>query len=395
MPKAKLIAIHLPQYHPTKENDEWWEKGFTEWTNVTKAKPLFTNHYQPRLPADLGFYDLRVPEVRAAQAELARNAGIEGFCYWHYWFDGKKLLERPVEEIVKSGEPDFPFCLGWANHTWSSHWIGAERRTLIEQTYPGPEDHEKHFYDVLPALKDQRYICVHKKPMFVIFRPAEIPNCKDFIDQWQRLAKENGLNGIHFVAHLFDDELEYPYSENGYDAAVVTNELKLMKRRFGDIVGRRLKNANSQSSLSNKVFGYLDTLKCITRLTALRTLQRLLRRPGGIHYYEDALLFLKAEGPAKKGQYPSIVPGWDNTARAGRKGIVLHNSTPERFKSHAVDILKSVSQIPEEERIVFIKSWNEWAEGNYMEPDRKYGTAYLDALKEAISETETPNANTP
>lgn len=395
MHSKRLIAFYLPQYHPTKENDEWWEKGFTEWTNVTKAKPLFTNHYQPRLPADLGFYDLRIPEVREAQAELARNAGVGGFCYWHYWFDGKRLLERPVNEIVKSGEPDFPFCLGWANHTWSSHWIGAEKRTLIEQTYPGSEDNERHFYELLPAFKDKRYICVRNKPIFTIFRPAEIPDSQAFIKQWQELAKQNGLPGIHFVAHLFDDELSYPWTEQGYDAAVITNELKLMKRRFGDIVGKRLRIANSRTAFSEKVSGYLDAARCICRLGTLRILQRLLRRPGGVHYYEDALLFLKADEEAKQGQYPSIVPGWDNTARAGRKGIVLHNSTPERFKSHAKDILHSVSHIPEEECIVFIKSWNEWAEGNYLEPDRKYGTAYLDALKEAIHETESPNAKTP
>jgi len=151
---ARLIAFYLPQFHPIPENDNWWGKGFTEWTNVAKARPLFRKHYQPHVPADLGFYDLRLPEVRAAQAVMARSVGIEGFCYWHYWFAGKRLLERPFNEVLKSGEPDFPFCLGWANQTWTGIWHGAPNRILIEQTYPGRADYEKHFHALLEAFHD-------------------------------------------------------------------------------------------------------------------------------------------------------------------------------------------------------------------------------------------------
>src|ERR1017187_7945146 len=198
---ARLIAFYLPQFHPILENDAWWGAGFTEWTNVAKAKPLFPGHYQPHVPADLGFYDLRVPETRTAQAALARNAGIEGFCYYHYWFAEKRLLERPFNEVLKSGEPDFPFCLCWANETWSGVWHGAPNRILIEQTYPGAEDHERHFYDLLPTFQDKRYMRVNNRPLFTLYAPQKLPAAAGFIAQWQNLSQKNGLPGIHFVAH--------------------------------------------------------------------------------------------------------------------------------------------------------------------------------------------------
>lgn len=216
--KARVIAFYLPQFHPIPENDKWWGKGFTEWTNVGKAKPLFKGHYQPRVPADLGYYDLRMPEVREAQAEMAREAGIEGFCYWHYWFgNGKQLLERPFNEVLESGKPNFPFCLGWANHTWTTKtWangrMGQSTGMIAEQKYLGKEDYMMHFEYVLKAFRDPRYICVDGKPLFVVFDPYALPN--DFIPLWRELAQKNGLKDIHFVgytqntsAHGLKDEL--------------------------------------------------------------------------------------------------------------------------------------------------------------------------------------------
>src|SRR5208283_1156501 len=168
---ARLIALYLPQYHPIPENDEWWGKGFTEWTNVVKAKPSFRGHRQPHIPADLGFYDLRVPETRIAQAELALEYGIGGFCYWHYWFgEGKKLLEKPFEEVLKSGEPDFPFCLAWANESWTGVWHGSPDKVLREQTYPGSNDDEAHFYYLLTAFRDSRYLKVDDRPIFYVYK---------------------------------------------------------------------------------------------------------------------------------------------------------------------------------------------------------------------------------
>ena len=200
--KARVIAFYLPQFHPIPENDKFWGRGFTEWTNVAKAKPLFRGHYQPRIPADLGFYDLRLPEVREAQAAMASDAGIEGFCYWHYWFgNGKKLLERPFEEVLSSGQPDFPFCLAWANHDWTTKtWQnGGRKEMIVQQTYPGEKDHISHFNYVLPAFLDHRYIKVDGKPLFLILEPYYFKGLTLFMDLWRKLAVEHGLKGIYFV----------------------------------------------------------------------------------------------------------------------------------------------------------------------------------------------------
>src|SRR5437868_1792945 len=186
---ARLLALYLPQFHPIPENDRWWGAGFTEWTNVAGARPLFRGHEQPHLPGELGFYDLRLPEVRAAQSQLAADHGLEAFIYWHYWFgEGKQLLERPFQEVLLSGEPDFPFCLAWANQSWSGVWYGRSDRLLIEQRYPGGADDLRHFYSVLPALTDARDVRVDNKPVFFVFRPQECPNIARFADLWRSLA---------------------------------------------------------------------------------------------------------------------------------------------------------------------------------------------------------------
>jgi hypothetical protein len=284
MNKARLIAFYLPQFHPTADNDAWWGKGFTEWTNVSKARPLFPGHYQPHLPADLGFYDLRVPESRAAQADLARAAGVEAFCYWHYWFAGRRVLERPFNEVVASGQPDFPFCLAWANDSWKSHWYGAEKRTLLEQTYPGRDDHERHFYALLPAFLDRRYLRVRNRPMFTIFRPKALPETEAFIAQWQELAVKNGLEGMHFVAHLFDHEIDFKWREAGYSGAVMTNELKLLRRRFWQITQERIRLAQSAPDGAARFRGYLEAATGTARLAGHRLLQRIFGWPGGVHY---------------------------------------------------------------------------------------------------------------
>lgn len=384
--KARVIAFYLPQFHPIPENDQWWGKGFTEWTNVGKAKPLFKGHYQPRVPADLGYYDLRVPEVREAQAEMARDAGIEGFCYWHYWFgNGKRLLERPFDEVLKSGKPDFPFCLGWANHTWkTSTWAqknGMRTDNIIaEQLYPGREDYKMHFDYVLEAFKDPRYIKVDGKPLFVVFSPNTIPNCKtEFIAYWQELSKLNGLPGIHFVG----------YTEN---TGRVSREASIIKS-----VMNSFPTDKASFFYQNVLEQGFDAL-CSIGLGRAETIIE-----GKINFLLRHKLYLKlgiskikkfdynrimeeyyVEEDKWENVYPSLIPQWDRSPRAlGLNGIYV-NSTPENFKCSIKKALRLLDNKIPEHRILFLKSWNEWAEGNYVEPDLKYGHGYLEALKETI-----------
>ena len=365
--KVRILAMYLPQYHPIPENDNCWGKGFTEWTNVAMAKPLFKGHYQPRIPADLGFYDLRVPEVREAQANLAEEAGIEGFMYWHYWLgNGKRLLERPFNEVLQSGKPDYPFCLGWANHTWSSKtWNarnkGGKRITIAEQTYPGEKDYIDHFYAVLPAFKDHRYITVHGKPFFLIYNVLEVPDLKNFMDIWQDLAKKNGLPGIHFVGNVMGMRNEMRCLDifnSGVDATAWGNFTKAMQKSSGNYLS----------------FVWKKFWSRIAHISYER------------YNYKDIIKYVHNEYEKQDNVYPVIYPQMDRTPRAGRDAVMFYNSTPELFEKYLKDTIDIVEQKPDEEnRFIIINAWNEWGEGNYIEPDMKYGKGYLEAVRKAIS----------
>lgn len=361
--KARIIAYYLPQFHPIPENDQWWGKGFTEWTNVGKAKPLFKMHYQPRVPADLGYYDLRMPEIREAQAQMAKDAGIEGFMYWHYWFgNGRRVLERPFNEVLQSGKPDFPFCLGWANHSWTNHsWNSTTQwqneSFIIEQTYPGEKDVIDHFHCVLPAFKDKRYIKANQKPIFHIYDPLSLPNPTRFIEIWQKLALENGLKGIHFV---------------GMAGGWIENYQKVLDLGYDAI------NVNGQWHAESMIKGKL-----------IKLLQyKLNSKFGGLtldkYDYKRIIKYLNTDYNKKLEVYPTILPQWDRSARSGRRASIYYGSTPEIFKIHLNETINSIIHKPFENRIIFLKSWNEWAEGNYVEPDLKYGHGYLEAIKKAL-----------
>jgi len=385
MPKARVIAYYLPQFHPIPENDKWWGRGFTEWTNVAKAKPLFRGHYQPRIPADLGFYDLRMPEIREQQVQLAKDAGIEGFCYWHYWFgNGKQLLERPFNEVLLSGQPDFPFCLAWANHSWTSktwHNVKGVRgceSMIAEQLYPGEEDYIAHFYSILPALRDKRYITVDGKPIFVIFDPSKIPNIEHFVELWRKLAYQNGIPGIFFVGHLLDTthiisnettrrfafqrtqnvSLAYKTLLNcGFDAIQPKGQIQGELKAYGETyVNLRKKFQRRYTWLPTWKMDYSRVMK---------------------HFYVDEDRW--------ENVFPTILAGWDRSPRAGKAEAIYINYTPSTFERHIRDGVDIVKDKSDEHKILFLKSWNEWGEGNYVEPDNKYGSGYLEALKKVLS----------
>ena len=361
----KAIAFYLPQYYPIPENDEWWGKGFTEWTNVTKAKPLFKGHYQPKLPADLGFYDLRVPEVREAQAELAKMHGIHGFCYWHYWFgNGKRILERPFEEVLRSGSPDFPFCLAWANESWTGIWHGLNNKTLAKQTYPGKEDYISHFNYLIKAFNDPRYITVEGKPLFMVYMPRFIPDINLFVDTFKTLAVKNGLKGLYLVATNVPPD--WNAAQYGFDAITLFNLSKI------EYIEPRSKIIKCYRQFINdpKVNPYY---------------KKIFKKPTHIYTYKEAMQYFINDHIPHSFYHPMVVPNWDNSARSRLNSFILHDSTPQLFKQVVEKAVERIKDYPDERKIFFIKSWNEWAEGNYLEPDLKWGSKYLEAIYEVLN----------
>lgn len=365
--KPRIIAYYLPQYHPFKENDEWWGKGFTEWTNVARALPLFKGHYQPKIPADLGFYDLRLPIVREQQAELAREAGVYGFCYWHYWFgDGKQLMADIFDDVLASGKPDFPFCLGWANHSWyAKNWNSndaSKDHLLIEQTYPSEEDIRMHYEYVLKAFKDQRYIKQDGKPLFTIFAPHMLPKDYKLMELWNKWAKEDGFqDGVYFIASYTPKTMDETEGE------------QWIKKDFSAVIPVRI----NKKYITNTQGHIKYTLKYyINRNLGQFTFQQKSN-------YSDIIQYLSYKNRDKEETViPTLIPNFDHSPRSKKSGVIFHNSTPELFEKHCRYVFQNIKG--KKNQLVWLRSWNEWGEGNYMEPDLVFGHGYLDALRKAL-----------
>jgi lipopolysaccharide biosynthesis protein len=335
---ARVIAFYLPQFHPTPENDEWWGRGFTEWTNVVRADPLFPGHYQPHLPAHLGFYDLRVPEVREKQADLARRHGIEGFCYWHYWFNGRRLLDRPFDEVLHSHRPDFPFCLAWANESWSRRWLGEEKDVLQAQTYSS-EDDAHHARWLAEAFADPRYMRVDERPLFLVYHPGGLPSPESTTAAIRAASRDRGLPDPYLVGVSSHHQADWEC--HGFDA-----------------------NLDFEPQLGVLPGPLEDGLKIYDYSVARR---RMIARERDYSHI------------------PCVVVSWDNTPRRGAEGIVFINATPEAFGNGLREAVASVQHEPRERRLVFVNAWNEWAEGNHLEPDERHGLGYLEAVERAVS----------
>jgi len=348
---VRLIAFYLPQYHPIPENDEWWGKGFTEWTNVTKAQPLFKGHYQPKLPADLGFYDLRLPEVRDAQARLAKKYGIYGFCYYYYWFAGKRLLERPLDEILQSKHPDFPFCLCWANENWTRRWDGLDNEILIAQEHSF-ENNQAFAESLVPFMKDERYIRVNGKPLVLIYRANILPDIEETVKLWRDIWRKNDLGEVYLCGCLTFGLKPEQLIKWGLDAGV----------QFPPHgVGSEL--------IPPGTLGAPDY-------------------QGNIYDFRQVVENgLKIQVPSAK-EFLGVITSWDNTARKGKSGNAFLFANPKMYELWLSGVIEKTKQIyTGDERLVFINAWNEWAEGTYLEPDRKYGHQYLQATSKALNET--------
>lgn len=367
---SRIIAFYLPQFHTFKENDEWWGKGFTEWTNVGKAKSYFKGHDQPRVPTELGYYNLKDPTVREAQAQMAKEAGVSGFMYWHYWFgNGRRLMGEVFDEVLESGNPDFPFCLGWANHSWyAKQWNNggaSSNKLLIEQTYPGEEDIIMHFNYLKKAFKDERYMKVGNRPIFLIYDPDALPPL--YMEKFQTLAKKEGYDGLFLVCNLGKPEMDKDkYIAKGYDMVMyprIDKEMSPFLKKLG-LLGKIVKHTRKYLK------GFINNL------------------PPYAADYKDIYPYLTTKKEYSDDVAPVLLPQWDHSPRSGRFGIILYNSTPEYFRRHALQVLEAVKGKPKERQIIFLKSWNEWGEGNYMEPDLTHGRGYIDALRMAINESD-------
>jgi ADP-heptose:LPS heptosyltransferase/tetratricopeptide (TPR) repeat protein len=357
-PAARLVAFYLPQFHPIPENDLWWGRGFTEWTNVARAKPRFDGHQQPHLPADLGFYDLRVPELREQQAKLARDAGIEGFCYWHYWFNGKRLLDLPLDEMLRTGRPDFPFCLAWANENWTRRWDGHDQEVLQAQTYGGEADDRAHFQYLLRSFRDPRHIRVDGKPLFLIYRPASLPDAARTTALWKQLAVEAGLPGLYLMA-----------IRTGFDRHSAQQELE----GFDAVLG--FQPGFSAAMIRGADHRFLPEMVVLQYADAARAMEH-----EGAEVERDGRL------------YATVVPGWDNTPRRRTNAVVLQGRTPEAYQRWLRTEVDRVQNRDHDHRMVFLNAWNEWAEGNHLEPDQESGHAYLEATRLAVFPAPTSAA---
>jgi lipopolysaccharide biosynthesis protein len=345
---CKLIAFYLPQFHPIPENDAWWGKGFTEWRNVARARPLFAGHYQPHLPADLGFYDLRVPETRAEQAALARRYGIHAFCYYYYWFNGRRLLERPLDEVHRSGQPDFPFCVCWANEHWTRRWDGSDDTVLMGQEY-SPDADRRLIADLASLFHDPRYIRVDGRPLLVVYRASALPDPRAFAERTREQAAREGIGNL-YLACMNLTGTPSPV-DLGFDAAV---EFPPHGIEFGEISPPV---EFYTPNLSVKVWDYVYGAKMA------------IARP-----LPDFRLFR------------GVMTGWDNTPRLPANGNVFVNTHPANYQRWLTSVVaQTVQRNPPGERFVFINAWNEWAEGCHLEPDEAFGHAYLEATRRALT----------
>jgi lipopolysaccharide biosynthesis protein len=355
---VQLIAFHLPQFHPIPENDRWWSRGFTEWTNVTRALPRFAGHYQPRLPRDLGFYDLRDADVLRRQAALARSFGIAGFCFHHYWFAGKRLLETPLNNLLASPDIDLPFCVNWANENWTRTWDGKDREVLMAQAH-SPEDDIAFARSLLPLFRDRRYIRIRDRPLLMLYRPGLLPDAAGTVLRWREFFSRNGVADPFIVMpQAFGDEDPRRY---GMDAAV-----GFPPHKAGDTTPLVTPSALFDHGYRGVVKPYIDLMQ-----------QALQNRP------TDFRLF------------PGVCPQWDNEARRPSRGVSYVGSTPVLYGRWLEEACRWVIQVADaDERVVFINAWNEWAEGAYLEPDRHFGHAYLAETARALSRLDAEPSTT-
>lgn len=372
----KVIALYLPQFHRIPENDKWWGTGFTEWINVKKSRPLFEGHNQPRVPLDNNYYDLSDIEVMRWQAKIAKAYGIYGFCFYHYWFDGKLLLEKPVENYLHAKDIDFPFCISWANEHWTDQWVSEKWTVLIEQKYGQRKEWVQHFYYLLPYFKDSRYIKHEDKPLFVVYRPELIEDRKAMFDCWNQLARENGFPGICYVfqraeALINNKHIDFSMFDfcAEYQPGLANVRIQSKTQKFQKL--RKIKR---------NLFLFLEKH---TKFDSRSILLPKKHSGPGIDDYDAVWKNIINSPKIFRKIIPSAFVDWDNTPRRGVKGTVMNGANPEKFKYY-FNILLKKAVAEYETDMMFIFAWNEWAEGGYLEPDTHNGYGFLEAIREVL-----------
>jgi lipopolysaccharide biosynthesis protein len=361
--KIKPIALYLPQYHTFKENDEWWGKGFTEWTNVKKATPIFEGHYQPHIPLGGNYYDLSLNSVLEEQAELAKKYGIYGFCFYHYWFNGKLLMEKPLQNLLESKTPDFPYCLCWANENWTRTWDGQAKKVLMKQDY-SLEDDLKHIQYLLPFFKDERYIKIDNKPVFLMYRTELHPNIEEAAALWRAEAKKAGFEDL-FLIRMENFKKDLNPHEHGFDAGMEFAPDTAYR-------GKKIAKENMPSYLFNKVLHRTG-------------IKKHAQYENGIFSYEKMAENMMQKPEFDYQYFRTITPSWDNSARRKENAAIYVGSTPHLFENWARKMkTHTLAHQPEDQQFLFINAWNEWGEGCHLEPDEKWGYGYLEALQKAM-----------
>lgn len=353
--KKRILTFFLPQFHPIPENDLWWGKGFTEWTNVTKTKPFFDGHYQPHLPKDLGFYDLRLEETRILQETLAKKFGVYGFCYYHYWFNGKRLLYEPIERKLRNSKEDLPFVMCWANENWTRRWDGLDKEILIAQDYSEEDDINHIDFLINHFFNDERYIKIDNKPFFIIYRPNLFPNLKKTVSIWREKVKESGFPDL-YLGYVQSFSQNFDPADIGFDVAIEfpPHNLPLIPEKVSF-----LKQLIHNKFNLNKVYS-----------------------KNRVHDYSNYVSKRKEIKNPNYNFFPGLTPMWDNSARKkGVDGFIFKNSTPELYEELLEHVMSGFQPVSDEENFVFINAWNEWAEGNHLEPCQKWGSSYLEATK--------------
>lgn len=369
----KVIAFYLPQFHQIPENDEWWGEGFTEWDNVRASTPLFEGHAQPRIPADNNYYDLAHLDVMRWQVDLAKQHGLGGFCFYHYWFDGHMLLEKPVEAYLANTDLDLPFCICWANEHWTNAWVSDQNKVLIEQRYGGKKEWKEHFDYLLSYFRDSRYIFVDGKPLIVLYRPEIVDNLNEMLDYWQELARASGFEGLS-IAYQHPSFYVFPgKDESRFDYNI----------EFQPTYAVTLKNSQRHKLLRR----IKRTVSHLLETRFKRDIRYASPSRGLTHYdYDEVWEFILNMKPTRPKSIPGAFVDWDNTSRRGRRGIVYDGVTVEKFANYFEQQVVRARTVYKSDYL-FIFAWNEWAEGGYLEPDELRGLGFLQAIRRALENT--------